>query len=341
MNEYNKKQQFIIVRFLIRLFQIIIYIPIQIVFIPFAILGLGLGLYKEMVISKRLEVSFSAVQALQYRWIMHYFETRHDPISVAFTKNFPCESHFGLWAVMGPFIITQKLFSFRTRLGNLVEPGFETLDSTAGRRVLEFDYIFEKYIDEVDQIVLPGSGFDLIAQRYTKDKDVKVFELDQEKTLNVKLDTLKKAQIDYDWITYIPVNYDKESWDEKLISAGFDKTKKTLFIWQSVSLYLDRSIVEETLKKMSALCTKGSIIAQDFYSKAFLDGSISKIAIKNMNMIAKQGEPWKFALDMKDNPRYKVASFLEECNLKMINMNLFGEKLEKEPFYCIVEAKRI
>jgi O-methyltransferase involved in polyketide biosynthesis len=57
--------------------------------------------------------------------------------------------------------------------------------------------------------------------------------------LNVKVETLKKAGIEHDWITYIPVDYATESWVDNLLEAGFDKTKKTLFLWQSVSLYLE------------------------------------------------------------------------------------------------------
>ena len=81
-----KKQLPGILRFLIKLFQIILYIPIQIIFIPFAIIGIIDAIYKEMGKSKKLGVSFSAIKALQYRWLMHYFNTRPDPLSVAFIK---------------------------------------------------------------------------------------------------------------------------------------------------------------------------------------------------------------------------------------------------------------
>jgi len=56
----ERKQLPGILRFLIKLFQIILYIPIQIIFIPFAIIGLIDGIYKEMKKSKKLGVSFSA-----------------------------------------------------------------------------------------------------------------------------------------------------------------------------------------------------------------------------------------------------------------------------------------
>jgi methyltransferase (TIGR00027 family) len=337
----NNKQLPGILRFLIKLFQIILYIPIQTIFIPFAIIGLIDGIYKEMGKSKKLGVSFSAIKALQYRWIMHYFNTRPDPLSVAFTKKFPCESHFGLWSIMGALIISQQLFGFTTRLGKLVEPGEETLDSTAGIRVLMFDKILEKYVDEMEQVVLPGAGFDLIALKYTEGKEVKVFELDQVKTLNIKVETLKTAGIKHDWITYIPVDYSNESWVDKLLEAGFDKTKKTLFLWQSVSFYLAADIVKETLRKMADLCVDGSIIAQDFYSQAFMLGEISKTAKRYISMIERMGEPSRFGIDMSNDPKAAVESFLKECGLRMTEYIQFGKKLDIEPFYCIVESEKL
>ena len=272
---------------------------------------------------------------------MHYFNIRPDPLSVAFTKKLPCESHFGLLSTFGALIISQRLFGFTTGLGKVDEPGEETFLSFAGPRVLRFDRIMEKYVDEMEQIVIPGAGFDLIALHFTKGKKVKVFELDQAKTLNVKVETLKKAGIKHDWITYIPVDYANESWVDKLLEAGFDKTKKTLFLWQSVSLYLEADIVRETLGEMANLCVDGSIIAQDFYSKAFALGKYSKTAKRYMSIIEKMGESSKFGIDMSNDPKAAVESFLKESGLKIKEINQFGEKLDIEPFYCIVEAEKL
>jgi methyltransferase (TIGR00027 family) len=199
----------------------------------------------------------------------------------------------------------------------------------------------EKYVNEVEQIVLPGVGFDLMALQYTKGKKVKVFELDQVTTLNVKVETLNKAGIENDWIIYVPVDYSHESWVEKLLGAGFDKTKKTLFIWQSVSLFLEAEIVKDTLRHMSDLCADGSIIAQDLYSKAFILGETSKAVKKSLGLMRRMGEPWKFGVDVSNNLKTSVETFLEECGLKMTEYYQFGEKLNIEPFYCIVEAEKL
>jgi methyltransferase (TIGR00027 family) len=272
---------------------------------------------------------------------MHYFKTRLDPLSVAFTKKFPCESHFSLWLVMGALIISQRVFGFTTRLSKVAKPEDAGLSATSGSRVVAFDKIMEKYVDDVEQIVFPGAGFDLMALHFTKGKKINVFELDQVNTINAKVETLEKAGIPHDWITYIPVDYANESWVDKLVEASFDKTKKTLFLWQSVSLYLEEDMVRETLRKMADLCTDESIIVQDFYSKAFSNGEYSRIAKKQKSMIEKMGEPWKFGIDMTNDPKETIESFLKECGLKMTEYVQFGEKLDIKPFYCIVEAEKL
>lgn len=325
---------------LIRILQVVLYIPIQIAFIPFAIVGIMIAVYKEHRVVRKLGVSYSAVQALQYRWIMHHFGTRPDPLSVAFIKHFPCESHFGMWTTLGALVLARRWLGLETMFSKIPEPGEETLVSCAGVRVLMFDRILADYVDMVDQVVLPGVGFDLMALHLTNGKPVAVFEVDQANTLNVKTNTLKKAGIPHDWITFVPVDYATESWVEKLKAAGFDPTKKTLFIWQSVSLYLEADTVKATLKEMAELCVAGSVVAQDLYSRAFVSGEISALARKNQRLIAKMGEPWLFGIDMAGDPKKAVASFLDDCGLDMTSCVQFGEKLGLEPYYCIVEARK-
>ena len=92
---------------------------------------------------------------------------------------------------------------------------------------------------------------------------------------------------------------------------------------------------------MADLCVDGSVIAQDFYSKAFAEGKYSKESKNFLSIIEKMGEPAKFGLDMSDDPKAAVESFLEECGLQMTEYIQFGEKLDIEPFYCVVEAEKL
>ena len=91
---------------------------------------------------------------------------------------------------------------------------------------------------------------------------------------------------------------------------------------------------------MADLCVDGSIIAQDFYSKAFMLGETSKAAKNFLRVIESMGEPAKFGIDMSDDPKGAVEAFLKECGLKLTEYIQFGAKLDIEPFYCIVEAEK-
>jgi len=252
-----------------KIFQFLVFLVIQIPLIPLAIIGLIPMLYKEMVVSKKLGVSFSAGQALQPRWIMHYFRTRADEASVKFTKVLPIESHYGFLAMLGAAFIANRICGYTPNMGRIPEPGTETLFTWLNSRAMHFDRIMEENVQKVEQVVIMGAGFDLRVLKYTEGKNVKVFELDQEKTQNLKLEIMKKADIEHDWVTYVPIDFREESWVEKLINSGFDRTKKTFFLWESVSSYLEEDVVRDTLKKMADISAKGSVIAQDFYLADF------------------------------------------------------------------------
>jgi len=58
-------------------------------------------------------------------------------------------------------------------------------------------------------------------------------------------------------------------------------------------------------------------------------------------LIESMGEPAKFGIDMSDDPKATVETFLKECGLEMTEYIQFGEKLDIEPFYCIVEAQKL
>ena len=154
------------------------------------------------------------------------------------------------------------------------------------------------------------------------------------------MQTLKSAGLPHEWITYIPVDYATESWVDKLLEAGFDKTKKTLFLWQSVSLFLGADVVKEALRSMADVCAEGSVIAKDFYSRAFISGELSKTVKRAARMIEKR-EPWIFGIDMSKDSKGAVEAFVRDCGWKATRIRQFGEKLGLEPFYCIVEAERL
>ena len=55
-----------------------------------------------------------------------------------------------------------------------------------------------------------------------------------------------------------------EDWLEKLVQAGFDPDKPTFFLWEGVTMYLDREAVESTLRKIAGTASANQELSRQF-----------------------------------------------------------------------------
>ena len=78
------------------LISLLVYIPLQILFIPLAVLGSIYVGYCQIVLSKKLGVSMTAIEILNGRWSMHIFDIRPDHGCEKLAKVLPNTSVNGL-----------------------------------------------------------------------------------------------------------------------------------------------------------------------------------------------------------------------------------------------------
>jgi O-methyltransferase involved in polyketide biosynthesis len=62
------------------------------------------------------------------------------------------------------------------------DPGKESMANWFTSRTAFFDQLVGENVDQMDQMVLLGAGFDSRAFKYCQGKAIKVFELDEEQT---------------------------------------------------------------------------------------------------------------------------------------------------------------
>ena len=327
---------------MIKLSQNFAYIILQLVLLPISLLGALYALQKEKKISKRLNISYTAGQVIQGQWILHYFGIREDKKIIKFIKNFPAESHIGFYMMMMPAIIANRISGFIPKA--LSKKNIKKISSYSFLffRTKKFDTIIAENINKMNQVVIIGAGFDLRANNI-KNSKIRIFELDKKNTQDLKIKTLKKAKIYDNRITYINCDLNNTDWPKELINNGFDKSKKTLFLFESVSCYLERNIVENTFIKISSLSAKGSILAQDFYSTKFLHGNEFKRVKKGKELVKKFGENWKFTIDMSKDINKEIEQLFKTYNLINEEVFICGEQStkSKEPFYVISLARVI
>ena len=80
----------------------LIYVPLQVLAIPGAIFCALLTAYKQILVSKRLEVSQTAIEIINGRWTMHVFGLRKDEAAAELISVPPNTSKLGLWLVLWP-----------------------------------------------------------------------------------------------------------------------------------------------------------------------------------------------------------------------------------------------
>ncbi|WP_322544980.1 class I SAM-dependent methyltransferase [Elizabethkingia miricola] len=117
-----------------------------------------------------------------------------------------------------------------------------------------------------DQYVILGSGLDTFAQRNPDiTSKIQIFEIDQPDTLAWKQKRLSETGFHIpENLHFVPVNFEKSSWWELLLKAGFNIHNPAVIACTGVTLYLTRSAIKETLQHMVSLAA-GSVVIISFY----------------------------------------------------------------------------
>jgi methyltransferase (TIGR00027 family) len=162
-----------------------------------------------------------------------------------------------------------------------------------GPGVMGFLTVRERHIDEylktcltdgVQQVVILGAGYDARAYRFDEFKrGVKVFEVDHPATQQAKLKQLAKIfGAVPPHVTYVSIDFNTQTLEQRLREGGYDERAKTLFIWQGVTQYLTPEGVDGTLAFVAQHSTPGSAIIFDYMYIALLDGTMKHGEVSKM-----------------------------------------------------------
>ena len=88
-------------------------------------------------------------------------------------------------------------------------------------------------------------------------------------------------------LTFVPVDFAKDSLTERLIACGFDPSAKSFFSWLGVTYYLSEEAIGKTLAELSSLCADGSELVFDYPDESFFDAAERRV--QNTIMMAKAG----------------------------------------------------
>ncbi|MGE0173967.1 MAG: class I SAM-dependent methyltransferase [Oligoflexales bacterium] len=185
--------------------------------------------------------------------------------------------------------------------------------SIVGRARLIEDIIEQQLKQGVSQYVILGAGLDTFAQRRSDlAPKMQVFEVDQPGPQAWKRKRLVELGYEFpEWLHFVPVDFEAQSWWEQLIEAGFDKTKSSIVVSTGVSMYLTKEANLATLKQLAKL-SPGSTFAMTFMlSLELLDAEERATMEFVMKRAQESGTPFISLFSPSD-----IASLAKEAGFK-------------------------
>jgi len=182
----------------------------------------------------------------------------------------------------------------------------------------------------MQQLIILGAGYDARAYRFQgqlKDR-VRVFEVDHPATQRVKRRRLEKIFGKApEHVTYVSVDFERETLGERLLACGYREDLLTLFIWEGVTYYITPQAVDATLAFVHQQSAPGSWIAFDYTFQEVVDGTYKRGEAANLRRYrGLTGEGMVYGI-----PEGTIEIFLRARGLREIQ-NASGGDLERAYF---------
>ena len=154
----------------------------------------------------------------------------------------------------------------------------------------------------------------------------------------VRIEATRRQQfgISTEHVCFVSIDFANEEVFDKLTESGFDPAKKTLFLWEGVTLYLREADVRATLQKVGSRAAKGSVLLADLYAQRMVSLA-KKGALKKTLDYTNEG--LGFGIDLTKNYEEELSKFVESESLVVGETFFMGSNNEKGPFMVVVEMK--
>ena len=163
---------------------------------------------------------------------------------------------------------------------------------TAARSRIAEDALSKAVEQGVRQVVILGAGLDTFALRNPHAARISIFEVDHPATQAWKRQRLVGAELaPPPWLTFVPVDFERDDLQQKLSSAGFQCTSVAFFTWLGVVPYLTRDAIDDTLGYIASI-PKSEVVFD--YAEPPEDWSedVKAYAAARMAQLEKINEQW-------------------------------------------------
>ncbi len=310
----------------------LIFVPLQLAWLPVSILAAMWVGYKQIYVSRRLGLSQTAIEIINGRWTGDVFGLRPDAASRRLAGQLPNTSVAGLALCLFPLRVASWI------AGRPILYPQRPPDAAAGVATLvfsrspRFDQLIAAHLPVARQLVILGAGLDTRAYGPLAKTGLALFEVDRAAEQRAKRAALARAGLDADHVCFLEVDFSDPDWIDTLTGSAFDPDMPTLFLWEGVTLYLTEADVAATLAALRRCAAPGSRVLLDIYAERFLALSRSRAAA---GLLEATGEALAFGLDLSDQAEVRLQAFAAAQGLRVETAYALGSGHRKGPFMMI------
>lgn len=137
------------------------------------------------------------------------------------------------------------------------------------------DYLRSHYSKGCRQLVLLGAGFDARAYRMDGLGDLRVFEVDQATTFDVKEPLLHGEPLKVASRATVSTEFSEGGrWARDLVAAGFDTSVPTVWLLEGLLMYLSAGDTATLMQDIGSLSASGSAVFHDAVSARYVSAGI-------------------------------------------------------------------
>jgi methyltransferase (TIGR00027 family) len=201
-----------------------------------------------------------------------------------------------------------------------------------GHRTRFFDEAMLRYLDQIEQVVILGAGWDTRAYGLARREGVRVYEVDEVQTQTQKRASLEKAKLDTASVIFTATDLNKETLLDALNRTDFDPDEPAFILMEGVTYYLEAEAVEAILQTVATGLAKGSAIAFDYAGQHIVAGDASRFYRLVVPMSRLTSEQWNFGISTEAPAEERLTAFLTQHGLILTEYEPIGKGDKKQRF---------
>lgn len=168
-------------------------------------------------------------------------------------------------------------------------------------------------LDDIDAVVILGTGLDTLAYRLTRRTRIPIFEVDLPVNVARKAATVRRVlgQLPLS-VRLVALDFERDDVLTALGEHGYHTDYRVFFVWEGVTQYLTDGAVRATLEGLRAVAP-GSRLVFTYVRRDFLDGTNRYGTRTLYRSVRERRQLWHFGLQPEE-----VAEFLAGYGWRLI-----------------------